>query len=142
MSGASARTRSSTQISSVANSLETNTALGLPPPPTSPAEFLASFEVSLPTLFACVQDIICLYPVWEAFEPTPQRASVNGSASAAAAAAAAAAGNQPPKPAGIKFGPEDAEALVRRMIEEHMVDVGHPDNAGKSTPEAARKRTR
>lgn len=30
-----------------------------------------------------------------------------------------------------KFGPEEAEALVRRMIEERMVDVGHPDNAGK-----------
>lgn len=28
------------------------------------------------------------------------------------------------------FGPTEAEALVRRMIEERMVDLSHPENAG------------
>ncbi|TXT05044.1 hypothetical protein VHUM_03864 [Vanrija humicola] len=131
MTGSAARTRSSSQVNTLAASLETNTALGLPPPPTTPAEFLASFEVSLPVLFSCVQDIITLYPIWEAFEPSPQRASVNGAAATPGSADTA------------KFGPEEAEALVRKMIEEHMVDVGHPDDAGKTAlAEQTKKRSR
>jgi cyclin C len=118
MSSSSARTRSSSQMNTLAASIDTNAALQLPPPPGGTAEFLASFQVSLPALFACVQDMICLYPIWEAFEPSPQR---NNAAQAA----------PPPNPDGGKFGPEDAEALVRKMIEEHMIDVGHPDDAGR-----------
>lgn len=118
MSGNAARTRSSSQLQTLAHSLENNASLGLPPPPGSPAEFLASFEVSLPVLLACVQDIIVLYPIWEAFEPSPQRPGSNMVA--------------PPQPPEGKFGPDDAEALVRRMIEEHMVDVGHPEDGGRT----------
>lgn len=118
MSGNQARTRSSSQLQTLALSLENNSSLGLPPPPGGPAEFLASFEVSLPVLMACVQDIIVLYPIWEAFEPSPTRPGSN-----------AAPAPQPPEG---KFGPDDAEALVRRMIEEHMVDVGHPEDGGRS----------
>lgn len=135
-SGTSARsTRSSTQVGTITQAIETNAALGLAPPPSGAAEFLASFQVSLPTLFACVQDIICLYPIWEAFEPSPTRPGTQ--AAAAAAAAAAANGNKGPK-----FTPEDAEALVRRMIEERMVDVGHPDDAGAAGDEPPKKRLR
>lgn len=119
MSPSATRTRSSTQGSSVAASAEANAALGLDPPPTGPAEFLASFQVSVPTLLACVQDIICLYSVWESFEPSIQRAGANPIVP------------PPPNPDGQpKFTAEDAEALVRKMIEEHMVDIGHPDDAG------------
>lgn len=138
-SGTSARnTRSSTQVGTITQAIETNAALGLPPPPSGPAEFLASFQVSLPTLFACVQDIICLYPIWEAFEPSPTRPG----SQAAAAAAAAAAQQQANGTKGPKFTPEDAEALVRRMIEERMVDVGHPDDAGAGGEEPPKKRLR
>lgn len=127
-SGSGTRTRSSTQVNSITSALEANQALGLDPPPANSAEFLASFQVSLPVLFACVQDIICLYPIWEAFEPSPVRA--NGAAAVASPAA--------PAP---KFTPEDAEGLVRRIIEERMVDLGHPDDAGKSE-ESPKKRQR
>lgn len=113
----SARTRSSSsQVTTLLSSIETNSTLGLPPPPTTPAEFLASFEVSLPVLMACVQDIIVLYPIWEAFEPSRGATAKEGD----------------------KFGPDDAEALIRRMIEERAVDVGHPDNAGKEDKKRAR----
>jgi len=122
MSASSARTRSSSQMNTLAASIEANNALQLPPPPNGPAEFLASFQVSLPTLFACVQDMICLYPIWEAFEPSPQRNNANSAHAQAA---------PPPNPDGGKFGPDEAEALVRKMIEEHMVDMGHPDDAGR-----------
>lgn len=178
----STRTRSSSsQLQTLASSIEVNAALGLPPPPKDAAEFIASFEVAMPVLLACVQDIVVLYPIWEAFEPT-QRAGAGGVGSGAGgmnaggaasggigggvgmggglgagmagntgmgmttlAAAAAAASGQNGLGAGAgagagggkkdaegkeKFGPEEAEALVRRMIEERMVDVGHPDNAG------------
>ncbi|BEI92027.1 uncharacterized protein CcaverHIS019_0408470 [Cutaneotrichosporon cavernicola] len=125
-SGTSARsTRSSTQVGTITQAIESNAALGLPPPPSGAAEFLASFQVSLPTLFACVQDITCLYPIWEAFEPSPTRP-----------------GQQPAQGKGPKFTPEDAEALVRRMIEERMVDLGHPDDAGAGAEEPPKKRLR
>lgn len=29
-----------------------------------------------------------------------------------------------------KFGLEEAESLVRKMIEERMIDLGHPDSGG------------
>ncbi|OCF34807.1 cyclin C [Kwoniella heveanensis BCC8398] len=134
------RTRtSSSQLHTLANSMSTNEALSLPPPPASAAEFLAGFQVNLPILFACVQDIVCLYPVWETFEPTSMR---HNPAAAAAHASPAHAQTHPngqqqqqgktSKDNTEKFGPEEAAALVRRMIEERMVDMGHPNNAGKS----------
>jgi len=135
------RTRSSSsQVNTLASSLFTNTALNLPPPPTSAAEFLASFEVSLPVLLACVQDIIVLYPIWESFEPSSaasRAAQARGPASSAGAVATAGAIGPAPTTKGDdvvkeKFGPEEAEALVRRMIEDRVVDVGHPDHAGQT----------
>ena len=175
------RTRSSSnQIQTLTSSISINTALNLPAPPTSAAEFLASFEVSLPVLLACVQDIIVLYPIWESFEPsnvsahrqgqgqgqggqtggstTLANATANASGSATLTATLNPAVTGIPKvtgDAGEKdtkevFGPKEAEALVRRMIEERMVDVGHPDNAGRPDegvagelePLAGRKRSR
>lgn len=131
-----ARTRSSSsQVNSLVNSIETNEQLSLGAPPQGAAEFIASFEVALPVLLSCVQDIIVLYPIWEAFEPSsrPNNPNATGPANASLAAAAAAlgkiAGQKEPKD---KFGPEEAEALVRRMIEERSVDLNHPDNAGQS----------
>lgn len=92
---------------------EINAALSLPAPPTASSEFLASFQVSLPLLMACVQDIIVLYPIWEKFEPS-----------------GAIKGKQPVedsqakvKAKEVKFGPDDAEALVKKMIDERMKDV-------------------
>jgi cyclin C len=173
----STRTRSSSsQLQTLASSIEVNAALGLPPPPKDAAAFIASFEVAMPVLLACVQDIVVLYPIWEAFEPTQRAggaaagaggmnaaggvAGIGGGAgmggglgagmagntgmgmttlAAAAAAASAqdglgagggAVGGKKDAEGKEKFGPEEAEALVRRMIEERMVDVGHPDNAG------------
>jgi cyclin C len=99
--------------------MESNTALNLPPPPTGAAEFIASFEVSLPVLLACVQDILVLYPIWEGFEPS------------------ARAGKEKEQVKADKFGPEEAEALVRRMIEERAADLAHPVDAGKGTADAA-----
>ena len=97
------RTRSSSsQINTLASALESNQALGLPPPPNGAAEFIASFQISLPVLLACVQDIIVLYPIWEAFEPSK------------------------PAAANDKFGPEQAEVLVRRMIQARSVALNHP----------------
>ena len=143
-----ARTRSAnSQANPSASSVETNEALDLGTPPASPAEFIASFNVSLPVLFACIQDIVALYPIWESFEPSTarQQAAPVGVSTAAAAAAASAVGSLAKKPESgtekDKFGAEQAEALVRRMIEERMVDVGHPDDAGEGTiPHAAGKK--
>lgn len=134
-----ARTRSSSsQVNSIATSMETNKELGLPPPPSGAAEFIACFEVSLPVLLACVQDIIVLYPIWEAFEPSNNRAQGNAAAGAAPGTSALGAGtNATPKDKKDKFGIEEAEALIRRMIEERAVDLSHPDNAGK--PDDGRK---
>ncbi|WVQ94229.1 hypothetical protein IAU59_001307 [Kwoniella sp. CBS 9459] len=146
MNNASSRTRtSSSQLHTLANSISTNEALSLPPPPSSAAEFLAGFQVNLPILFACVQDIVCLYPVWESFEPTGMRHNSAQAQALAQAQAQAQANSQQPQQQQAKhgkdrdkdkdkdkFGPEEAETLVRRMIEERMVDMGHPNNAGKS----------
>ncbi|KAK8844672.1 hypothetical protein IAR55_006521 [Kwoniella newhampshirensis] len=168
-SSSSTRTRtSSSQVHNLSTSISINESLHLPPPPASTAEFIASFQVSLPTLFACVQDIVSLYPVWEGFEPTSMRqngalgqgqnqnpnqnqnqahakrgttstnGSVGGSQPNVASnptslkSATSSSGQGQGQEKKEKFGPEEAEALVRRMIEERMVDVGHPDNAGKS----------
>lgn len=122
------RTRSSAPSQTQTRPGNRNADLGIGSPPTSAAEFIASFEVSLPVLLACVQDIIVLYPIWEDFEPSlaPRIATIGTEKSE-------------------KFGVYEAEALVRRMIEERMVDVGHPDNAGRtdeSTPQIGRKRHR
>lgn len=130
------RTRSSSsQVNNLVSSIETNTALGLGNPPVGAAEFIASFEVSLPILLACVQDIIVLYPIWEAFEPSSSR---NQSQGAPATLAAAASGMR----IGVaekkeenkdRFGPEEAEALVRKMIQERAVDLSHPDTASQES---------
>ena len=146
------RTRSSSsQVNTLAASLETNEALDLPPPPSGAAEFIASFEVSLPILLACVQDIIVLYPIWEAFEPSTRPNNQGGTNPSTLAAAAAALGKgQEKKDVKEKFGPDEAEALVRRMIEERAVDLSHPSRAvpiaddGKSTTSslAGKKRSR
>ena len=127
------RTRSSSsQVNTLAASIETNEALDLPPPPTGAAEFIASFEVALPVLMACVQDIIVLYPIWEAFEPSTRPNNQGGTNPSTLAAAAAALGKQQEKKdSKEKFGPDEAEALIRRMIEERAVDLSHPDNAGQ-----------
>ncbi|WWD22780.1 hypothetical protein CI109_107273 [Kwoniella shandongensis] len=140
-SSSSTRTRtSSSQIHNLSTSMAINDSLDLPPPPSSTAEFLASFQVSLPTLFACVQEIVSLYPVWEGFEPTSMRQ--NGAMGAGAAAGQRGASQSSGSTTTTttkkeKFGPEEAEALVRRMIEGRMVDIGHPDNAGKSERSAS-----
>jgi cyclin C len=107
------RSRShSTQQTFTLSASEINAALSIPSPPTAPAEFLASFQVNLPVLMACVQEIIVLYPVWEKFEPVPlkgkQPAEVNTKAE---------------KDGVPKFLPEDAERLVQAMIDERMTDV-------------------
>ena len=110
-------------MTNLASSTETNTALGLEPPPSGVAEFFASFEVSLPVLFACVQDIIVLYPIWEAFEPMSR-------------------GPTEVKDTKDKeaFTADDAEGLVRRMIEARAVDLSHPDNAGDQLAGNKRRR--
>jgi cyclin C len=85
----------------------------MPSPPTAPAEFLASFQVNLPILLACVQEIIVLYPIWEKFEPVP----LKGKQPVEADAAKAEKDGEP------KFLPADAEKLVQAMIDERMTDV-------------------
>lgn len=140
-----ARTRSTnTQANTLASSVETNEALDLGTPAGTPAEFLASFNVSLPVLFACVQDIIALYPIWESFEPPNARQQTGPPGVSTAAAAAAVSSLAKKSDTSVeedKFGPEQAEELVRRMIEERLVDVGHPDDAGEGTiPHAAGKK--
>lgn len=80
--------------------------------PSTAAEFLASFEVSLPVLLACVQDIITIYPLWNEME--------NNLASAEDAGG------------GRGIGESEAEGLVRRMIEAHLLDLNHPEDAGTS----------
>ncbi|WRT63298.1 uncharacterized protein IL334_000203 [Kwoniella shivajii] len=136
----SARTRtSSSQLHNISSSTNSNELLGLPSPPSSASEFLAGFQVSLPTLFACVQDIVCLYNIWESFEPSSMRQSSSQSQSQSQAQAqsqaqghakilANASSDQPDKKE--KFGSAEAEQLVRKMIESRMVDMGHPNNAG------------
>lgn len=66
---------------------------------------------------ACVQDIIVLYPIWEKFEPS---GVMKGKQPVDEAQIAAKAKE-------IKFGPEDAEVLVKKMIEERMKDVALED---------------
>lgn len=138
MSNSSARTRaSSTQRPELLQSASINEGLNLLPPPKNAAEFLAGFQVSLPMLFGCVQEIIGLYPVWEAFEPTVMRNSqAQAKTGNAAAPVPAATGTKTGQNNDLvqdkkdKFGLEEAESLVRKMIEERMIDLGHPDNAG------------
>jgi len=105
----------------MANSVSINESLGLGPPPSSAVDFIASFQVSLPLLLACVQDIVVLYPIWESFEPALTK---NG------APLATRPGMEQFKKDIEKFGPEEAEALVRKMIEDRMIDANHPDHAG------------
>ncbi|ODN89661.1 cyclin C [Cryptococcus wingfieldii CBS 7118] len=137
MSNSTSRTRNaSTQIHSFASSLSTNNQLHLSPPPASAAEFLAGFQLNLPMLFGCVQEIVGLYPIWEAFEPTLRGAQ--GQQKGTGGLAGTGKGEQKDK-----FGVEEAEALVRRMIEGRMTDLGHPDDGGADRPGASsRKRTR
>jgi cyclin C len=114
------RSRShSTQQTFTLSAAEINAALSLPKLPSGPADFLASFQVNLPVLLACVQEIIILYPVWEKFEPVPLK------------------GKQPvevdpkvDKDGVAKFGPEDAEKLVQAMIDERMTDVINNEKDG------------
>jgi cyclin C len=127
------RSRShSTQTNFPLSAAEINAALNVPTPPTIPAEFMASFQVNLPILLACVQEIIILYPVWERFEPVPvkgkQPVDTSGESSKLDIS-----GNP-------KFGPEDAERLVQVMIDERMEDVMVADGnqlAGKKRQRSA-----
>ncbi|WVW81358.1 hypothetical protein I302_103349 [Kwoniella bestiolae CBS 10118] len=122
-SNSSTRTRtSSTQVQSLSTSITTNQALGLAAPPSGAAEFLAGFQVNLNVLFACVQDIICLYAIWEGFEPSSIRHQTKNLAGLGE--------DKEKEKEKEKFGPEQAEALVRKMIESRMIDMGHPNNAG------------
>ena len=99
------------------SSAEINAALSLPSPPDSASAFLASFQVSLPLLMACVQDIIVLYPIWEKFEPS---GVIKGKQPVEDTQAKAKAKE-------VKFGPDDAEALVKRMVDERMRDIAAED---------------
>jgi len=127
------RSRShSTQTNFPLSAAEINAALTVPAPPTIPAEFMASFQVNLPILLACVQEIIILYPVWEKFEPVPikgkQPVDTTGE------------GSKVDSNGQAKFGPEDAERLVRMMINERMEDVMAADGnqlAGKKRQRSA-----
>ncbi|WWC67226.1 uncharacterized protein I206_101133 [Kwoniella pini CBS 10737] len=138
-SSSASRTRtssSSSQLNSVQSSTTINEQLGLDPPPNSASNFLAGFQVNLNILFACVQDIIRLYSIWESFEPTsmrntnnPQNQQQNHLKSVLGGASMTGTED------GIdgkkeKFGFEEAEVLVRKMIESRLVDMGHPNNAG------------
>jgi cyclin C len=101
------RSRShSTQQNFTLSAAEINAALSMPSPPTAPAEFLASFQVNLPILLACVQEIIVLYPIWEKFEPVP----LKGKQPVEADAAKAEKDGEP------KFLPADAEKLVQGLM--------------------------
>lgn len=107
------RSRShSTQQTFTLSAAEISAALSVPSPPKAPAEFLASFQVNLPVLMACVQEIIVLYPVWEKFEPVPLKGKQP-----------AESGSKAEKDGVEKFLPEDAERLVQAMIDERMTDV-------------------
>lgn len=121
---------SSSQMATPMSASEINAALSLPLPPSASADFLATFQVSLPLLMACVQDIIVLYPIWEKFEPS---GAIKGKQPVVDDAQAAAAKAKEPK-----FGPDDAESLVKKMIEERMRDVAAEDAkeqiAGKKRP--------
>nr|XP_018266245.1 cyclin C [Kwoniella dejecticola CBS 10117]OBR88403.1 cyclin C [Kwoniella dejecticola CBS 10117] len=147
-SSSASRTRttsSSSQLNSIQSSTTINEQLGIDPPPNSAANFLAGFQVNLNILFACVQDIICLYSIWENFEPTSMRNPHNPNQnqnqsqqpqnqlkSVFGGGGGSMTGNEDGKDGNKKekFGPEEAEALVRRMIESRLVDMGHPNNAG------------
>lgn len=78
---------------------------------------------------ACVQDIIVLYPIWEKFEPS---GVIKGKQPVEDVAAKAKAAKE------VKFGPEDAEALVKKMVEERMRDIAAEDTkeqiVGKKRP--------
>jgi cyclin C len=110
------RSRStSSQQSFIMSAADINAALSLPSPPSIPAEFMASFQVNLPLLMACVQDIIVLYPIWEKFEPSVVKSRTVEDV------------RNVPKTGQAKFGPEDAEILVQKMIEERMEDLAIAD---------------
>ncbi|ORX41245.1 putative general RNA polymerase II transcription factor [Kockovaella imperatae] len=113
---------SSFQVTNLASSTDINAALGLDAPPTGVAEFFASFEVSLPILFACIQDIIVLYPIWEAFEPMSRGADAKAEKDK------------------DSFTSDDAEALVRRMIEARAVALTHPDTSSYQLAGSKRRR--
>jgi cyclin C len=119
------RSRShSSQQTHPLSAAEINAALNVPEPPKAPAEFMASFQVNLPVLLACVQEIIVLYPIWEKFEPAPNKGRPEGGPNSDASGS----GAEP------KFGPEEAERLVQSMIDERMRDVMESDQdqlAGK-----------
>jgi len=68
--------------------------------------------------------MVVLYPIWEAFEPSPRSAGRDKGGNLGVGGGVVEI-----------FGPEEAEALVRRMIEERAADLAHPDNAGKGTAE-------
>jgi cyclin C len=77
-----------------------------------------------------------LYPIWEGFEPSPGprggvRDKMGGSGSGGGGGGGVGSGVKE------KFGSEEAEGLVRRMIEERAADLAHPENAGKGTAEEA-----
>lgn len=93
---------------------------------------------------ACVQDVVVLYPIWEAFEPAQRAGAGAGNVGVGAGGRGVLAGMPSmrnnsaaaPSIAGASgkddaFGPLEAEALVRKMIEERAVDLLHPDDAGK-----------
>ena len=107
-SGTRARS-SSSQVTNLASSAESDIALGLPSPPAGSAEFLATFQVSLPTIFACIQDIIVLYPIWEAFDSS--RTTGNTATTTAALLRSHPAPGQA-KDIKEKFTVEDAEPTV------------------------------
>jgi len=133
-----ARTRSSSsQLTSLVNATDINRELGLPPPPSGAAEFIASFEISLPVLLSCVQEIIVLYPIWEAFEPSTRPQSAGNAPASGLGALAAGLKDDKNDTKKEKFGPEEAEALIKRMIEERAVDLNHPDNAGHEEAKAS-----
>ena len=140
-----ARTRSSSsQVTTLASSTESNASLSLPAPPAGSAEFLATFQVSTPVMLACVQDIIVLYPIWETFEPSSPRSNANPAPTTAALLGAHKAPGEA-KDIKEKFTVEDAEPLLRRMIEDRAVDLSHPDDAGEADGAgqiAGRKRRR
>ncbi|WVQ64394.1 uncharacterized protein L199_002560 [Kwoniella botswanensis] len=129
----STRTRtSSSQVQPISTSINTNQQLGLGQPPNSAAEFLSGFQLNLSILFACIQDIICLYSIWESFEPATIRQQTKHLANNThhTNQSLGSVGEEKKEKEKEKFGPEEAEALVRKMIESRMIDMGHPNNAG------------
>ncbi|WWC85405.1 uncharacterized protein L201_000268 [Kwoniella dendrophila CBS 6074] len=124
----------STQLHSIQQSINTNEQLGLNKPPNSASEFLSGFQINLTILFSCIQDIISLYSIWESFEPSSisrhhqqqqqqQQNQIRSTLSNVNGDAKEEAKKE-------KFGPEEAEHLIRKMIESRIIDMGHPNNAG------------